>query len=111
MLAGKLFLKLVRTGSAAEIIGLPPNIFRYRCSSWNKHQADRILNHVIFARRETVRLVSAFELSNGTTEDKIQDDKQPENENNSIHSGGLFLIPQSYGHSTTTVKDSLIYSG
>ena len=42
---------------------------------------------------------------------EIQDDKQPENENNSIHSGGLFLVPQSYGHTTTTVKDSLICAG
>ena len=66
---------------------------------------------MIFTRKEAVRLVSAFELLNGTTEDKIQDDKQPENENNSIHSGGLFLVPQSYGHSTTTVKDSLISAG
>ena len=87
MLAGELFLKLVRTGSAAEVIRLPPNIFRYCRSPWNKHQADGILNHVIFTRRDAVRLVSAFELSNGTTEEKIQDGKQSENENNSIHSG------------------------
>jgi hypothetical protein len=52
---------------------------------------------VILTRREKVRLALAFELSNGTPEEKIQHYKQPENEDNPIHSGGLFLIPQSYG--------------
>jgi len=65
-------LELVRAGSAAEVIRLPPNIFRYRHSPWNKYLADGILNHVIFPRREKVRLALAFELSDGTPEEKIQ---------------------------------------
>jgi hypothetical protein len=63
----------VRARSAAEIIRLPPNIFRYRHSPWNKYLADGILNHVIFTRREKVRLALAFfELSQDTPEEKIQ---------------------------------------
>jgi hypothetical protein len=63
----------VRARSAAEIIRLPPNIFRYRHSPWNKYLADGILNHVIFTRGEKVRLALAFfELSQGTPEEKIQ---------------------------------------
>jgi hypothetical protein len=63
----------VRAGSAAEIIRLPPNIFRYRHSPWNKYLANGILNHVILTRREKVRLALAFfELLQGTPEEKIQ---------------------------------------
>jgi len=62
----------VRAGLAAEVIRLPPNIFRYRRSPWNKYLADGILHHVILTRREKVRLALAFELSNGTPEEKIQ---------------------------------------
>jgi hypothetical protein len=65
----------VRAGSAAEVIRLPPNIFRYRRSSWNKYLANGILHHVILTRREKVRFALAFELSNGTPEEKIQHDK------------------------------------
>ena len=65
-------MELVRAGLAAEVIRLPPNIFRYRHSPWNKYLADGILNHVILTRRETVRLTPAFEVSNGTPEEKIQ---------------------------------------
>jgi hypothetical protein len=62
----------VRAGSAAEVIRLPSNIFRYRRSPWNKYLADWILHHLILTRREKVRLALAFELSNGTPEEKIQ---------------------------------------
>ena len=65
-------MKLDCARSAAEIIRLPPNIFRYRHSPWNKYLADGILHHVILTRRETVRLTPAFEVSNGTPEEKIQ---------------------------------------
>jgi hypothetical protein len=65
----------VRAGSAAEIIRLPPNIFRYCCFPWNKRQANRILNHVILTGEETIRLTLAFERSNGTPEEKIQHHK------------------------------------
>jgi len=65
-------MELVRAGSAAEVIRLPPNIFRYRHSPWNKYLAYRILNHVILTRRKQVRLAPAFELSKGTPEEKIQ---------------------------------------
>jgi hypothetical protein len=62
----------VRAGSAAEIIPLPPNIFRYCRFPWNKHHANRILNQVILTGEETIRLTLAFEHSNGTPEEKIQ---------------------------------------
>jgi hypothetical protein len=82
---------------AAKVIRLPLNIFLYRRASWNKYLADGILNHVILTRREKVRFALAFELSKGPSEEKVQYNKEPKNEDNSIHSGGLFLIPQSYG--------------
>ena len=75
MLAGELFLKFVSAGSTAEVIRLPPDIFSYRRSPWNKHQADGILNHVIFTRRKPVWLAPAFEYSNSTPEEKVQHDK------------------------------------
>jgi hypothetical protein len=62
----------VRAGSAAEVIGLPPDIFRNRLSPRNKYLANGILHHVILTRREKVRFALAFELSNGTPEEKIQ---------------------------------------
>jgi len=58
--------------SAAKVIRLPPDIFRYRRSPWNKYLADGILHHVILARRETVRLTPPFEISQGTPEEEIQ---------------------------------------
>jgi hypothetical protein len=82
---------------AAKVIRLPPDIFRYRCAPRNKYLADGILNHVILTRREKVRLALAFKFSKGTPDEKVQYYKEPKNEDNSIHSGGLFLIPQSYG--------------
>jgi hypothetical protein len=65
----------VRAGSAAEKIRLPPNIFRYCRFPWNKHQANRVLNHVILTGEETIRLTRAFERPNGTPEEKIQHHK------------------------------------
>jgi hypothetical protein len=82
---------------AAKVIRLPLNIFRYRRASWNKYLADGILNHVILTRREKVRFAPAFELTKGTSDEKIEYYKEPDNEDNSIHSGRLLLIPQSYG--------------
>jgi hypothetical protein len=75
LLAGELFLKLVRAGSAAKVIHLPPNIFCYRCAPWNKYLADGILNHVILTRRKKVRIALALELSKCTPDEKIQHDK------------------------------------
>jgi hypothetical protein len=66
-----LFLELVCARSAAEVIRLPANIFRYRRSPWNKYLADGILHHLILTRREKFRLALAFELSNGTPQEKI----------------------------------------
>jgi len=97
MLTGKFFLKLVCARSAAKIIGLPPNIFRHGYSPWNKHQADGILNHLILSRGKTFWLTLAFESPESPPKEEIQYDKQPENEDNSIHSGARFLMPQSYG--------------
>jgi hypothetical protein len=65
----------VRARLAAEVIRLPPNIFRYRRSPWNKYLADGILHHVIFTRGEKVRLALAFESAKGTPEEKIQHHK------------------------------------
>jgi hypothetical protein len=75
LLTGELFLKLVRAGSAAKVIHLPPNILRYRCASWNKYLADWILNHVILTRRKKVRLALVLEFSKSTPDEKIQHDK------------------------------------
>ena len=62
----------MRAGSTAEVIRLPPNIFRYRRSPWNKYLADGILDHVILTRRETIRLALAFELSEGTPDEQLR---------------------------------------
>jgi hypothetical protein len=75
LLTDELFLKLVRAGSAAKVIHLPPNIFRDRCASWNKYLADWILNHVILTRRKKVRLALILEFSKSTPDEKIQHDK------------------------------------
>jgi hypothetical protein len=69
-------LKLVCARSTAEVIGLPSNIFRNRHSSWNEHPADRILHHLIFSRREKVRLTLALEFSQGAPEEEIEHDQQ-----------------------------------
>lgn len=61
--------------SAAEVIRLPPNILRYRHSPWNKHSADRILDHVILTRRETVGLTPPLEVSQGASQKEIQHHK------------------------------------
>jgi hypothetical protein len=92
-----LFLKLVCAGSAAKVIGLTANIFCYCGSPWNEYLADRILHHVIFPGSKKVRLASAFQPSKSLPEEKIQHHKEPDKEDSSIHGGGLFLIPQSYG--------------
>jgi hypothetical protein len=63
LLTREFFLKLVRAGSAAEVIGLPPNIFCHRYSSWNKYQTDGILDHLILSRSKTLWLPLAFEPS------------------------------------------------
>ena len=60
------------TGLATEIIGLPPYIFCHCDSSWNKHQANRILNHLILARRKTLWLPLAFEPLKGSPNEEIQ---------------------------------------
>jgi hypothetical protein len=65
----------VRAGSAAEIIRLPPNIFRDCRFPWNKRQANRVLNHVTLVGEETLWLTLTFERSNGTPDDKIQHNK------------------------------------
>jgi hypothetical protein len=97
LLACEFFLILVRAGLTAEVIGLPSNIFRHCYSPWNKYQANGILNHLILAGGKTLWLPLAFEPSKGSPKKEVQHDKQPKNENNSIHGGTLFLMPQSYG--------------
>jgi len=90
----------VCTGLAAEVIRLPPDFFRYCRSPWNKYQADGILYHVIFTRREPIRFAPPLDLrdgGDGAPDEKVQYNKKPDSEENSIHGGGLFLIPQSYG--------------
>jgi len=52
---------------------------------------------VILARRKLLRLALSLELSESPPEKKVQYREESENENNSIHSGGLFVRPQSYG--------------
>ena len=97
LLAHKFLLKLVRARSTAKVIGLPTDIFRDRYSPWNKHQTLGILNHLILAGGKTFRLPLAFKPSNCSPNKEVQDDEQPENKENSIHSGICFLAPQSYG--------------
>jgi hypothetical protein len=75
LLTGEPFLEFVRAGSAAEVIILPPNIFCYGRSSWNKHQADRILDHVIITWSETLRFVSPLDLLDDPPDEKVQYDK------------------------------------
>jgi hypothetical protein len=83
--------------STAEVIGLTSDIFHYCRSSWNIYQADGILDHLILVGRKALRLALTFKLSKSPPQEKIQDRKKPENEDNSIHGGGLFVMPQSYG--------------
>jgi len=93
LLACKLFLKLVCTGLAAEVIRLPPDFFRYCRSSGNKYQTDGILYHVIFSRRELIRfapLLDPPDGSDGAPNKKVQYNKKPDGDENSIHSGRLF---------------------
>ncbi len=68
-------MKLDCARSAAEIIRLPPNIFRYRRSPWNKHSANRVLHHVILTWRETVGLTPPLEVSQGASQKEIQHHK------------------------------------
>jgi hypothetical protein len=87
----------VCAGSAAKVIGLTSNIFCNCRSPWNKCLADRILHHVIFPGSKEVRLAPTFQPSKSLPEEKIQHHKEPDKEDSSIHGGGLFLMPQSYG--------------
>jgi hypothetical protein len=97
LLTSKFLLKLVRTQSTAKVIGLPTDIFRDRYSPWNKHQTLGILDHLILTGGKTFRLPLAFKSSNCPPNKEVQDNEQPKNKENSIHSGICFLAPQSYG--------------
>lgn len=99
----------MRAGLTAEVIGLPSNIFRHCYSPWNKYQANGILNHLILAGGKTLWLPLAFEPSKGSPKKEVQHDKQPKNENNSIHGGTLFLMPQSYGTGLPVSRTPLSY--
>jgi hypothetical protein len=65
-------VKLVRAGSAAKIIGLPPNIFRHRYAPWHKNTANRILHHLILAWKEPFRLALALEFPESLPKKKVQ---------------------------------------
>jgi hypothetical protein len=62
----------VRASSAAKIIRLPANIFRHGNSSWNKHQADGILDHLILAWGKTLWLPLSFETPKSLPNEEIQ---------------------------------------
>jgi hypothetical protein len=65
----------VCAGTAAKVVRLSPDFFRYSNSSWNKDQADGILNHVIFTRREPIRLAPPLDPFDGLPDEKVQYDK------------------------------------
>lgn len=58
---------------------------------------DGILNHLILVYRKATGRPFPFEFPNRATNEKIQDRKKDKNEDNSIHSGVVTSMPQSYG--------------
>jgi hypothetical protein len=52
---------------------------------------------VILAGRKLLWQALPLEISESPSEKKIQYCQESKNEDNSIHSGGLFVRPQSYG--------------
>ena len=95
-----LFLKRRCTALAAKTICLPADDLCHGRASRHEDPANGILHHLILAlRREPLRL-AASELPKGAAQEKIEDDEEDENEDNSIHSGTPSVSPQSYGTGT-----------
>jgi hypothetical protein len=91
-----LFLKRCCTTLAAEAVGLSAYYLRDRRTSRNKDAADRILDHLVFAVWEPLRL-PVPEFPERAAQEEVEDDQQDEDEDDSIHSGASIAPPQSYG--------------
>ena len=91
-----LLLKRRCTPWAAEAVGLSPYHLRDRRTSRDKDAADRILDHLVFALWQPLRL-PVPEFPERAAQEEVEDDQQDEDEDDSIHSGRPTLRPQSYG--------------
>jgi hypothetical protein len=99
-----LFLKRRGTPLAAEAVRLSADDLRHGRAARDEYPAHRILNHVIFALgQDTVRLPGS-EFSKCAAKEKIEDDQEDQDKDNSIHSGTKRVTPQSYGDGDATVN-------
>ena len=107
LLTDHLLLKGRGTTLTAETVGLPSDHFCHRGTTRNEDMADRVLHHLVFALRQTIRLPSPSELPQRTSNKEVEDDEENKGENNPIHRGWEALRPQSYVRASGLSRMSL----
>jgi len=83
---------------------LPADDFRHGRAARNEHPAYRVLNHLIFALRQSTLRLPGSEFPKRAAKEKIEDDEEDEDKDDSIHSGTKPVTPQSYGDCLSPVN-------
>ncbi|ALA56844.1 hypothetical protein NITMOv2_0408 [Nitrospira moscoviensis] len=88
MLARQLLLKRRSAGAAAETVGLPADRLDERRLSRYERVTDRILHHLVgITGHPSVIEVPMLEFTESPAQQEVEQQKQGENQQESIHSG------------------------
>src|SRR5690606_7850967 len=90
-------LKRRRAIATAEAVGLPADRLHERNFSGHERVTHRILHHLVrVSQLACIGKVTVLEFPDGATNQKVEDDKERKDEEESIHSRSIDEGPQSY---------------